>query len=310
MGGPSIRSLFKFKYSSLMLGLLIPMAVGAIMERYYWTAYILFLFSGVWALIHWLLSNSGGQDLWDVCKPRLEAKKENASEKTFEESQRANRAYLLKNTGICALILLSTSSCLYWVYYEQEQQELSLAYGKLYPIDEPVPNDACSEFNEEFLRVFLGPIVGVSVSYPRTIIRIRKNDILSFEKNSDGSISVSLDIKNSDGKLIVRIRNGEFKVSELYSFDIKRPDRSRLKIFDDKGTAVLDLDFFNPRAMKISMLTDGLETSKDGLYMDGMNVLGTVTQRCWGISLFGPRGDQRPTQPMFDFPRKGMVFVP
>lgn len=187
--GSSLRALFTFKYSSIVLSCFISGAVGLLVARYYWPAYIIFLLSGAWALIQWFLSKPRGRSASHLSRMKLNAGKYGAKYNKLAEFKRASLIYLLKDAAICLIIVSITGPLLYWTYHEQalyyaeeERKELSLAYGKLYPRHEPIPENACpsrGRSNEEF-RVFLSlnpsleTIVGVVGEFPRIVVRKTK----------------------------------------------------------------------------------------------------------------------------------------
>lgn len=77
---------------------------------------------------------------------------------------------------------------------------------------------------------------------------------MSINKNADGSISLSLEIKDAQGIALVRIVKGEFDINRHHTFgDRPRQDKSHLKVEDETLKTVLDLDFFNPLAMRIAL---------------------------------------------------------
>lgn len=303
----SIRPLFRWKYSSFVIGLLAPTGIGAVMAKYYWPAYACFLWCGIHVTLQWFLSDSRRQNRDNIERLRAKVakteklKEESRAEKTETDSTKdkhgsaLNKAVLnirLLDIGIPLIAFLVTGGLSYWVYVEKEDYELSMSYGVLYPRNEEILPNVCSRLNDAFLRVFLGPIVGAIDRYPRTIVRRREKDILKFDRNEeDGSVAVSLDIRNADGKLVVRIEKGQFTLSEVYAWDRnkRRPDRSRLKVVDDTGKAVLELDFFNPKAMRINMVTDGIEMFDDNLTVDGIPFPLLIDPReyCWGSSPTG-----------------------
>lgn len=305
--GSSIRSLFTFKYSSLVLPCSMSLAVAAVMSKYYQPAYIIFLLSGVWALIQWFLSKPRKRTTERLFRMNLNAKKYGDKYNKLAEFKRRSRIHVVKDCAICLLIVSMTAPLLYWTYNEQtqyyaeeERKELSLAYGKLYPRHEPIPENACPSHghsNDEF-RVFLTlnpsveTIVGVVGEFPRTVVRKAKNGtiLVSIDKNADGSISPSLEIKDAQGIALVRIIKGEFDINRHHTFgDRPRQDKSHLKVDDETSKTVLDLDFFNPLAMRIAL------NIKEA---DHLGELGLITKEvCYGTF---PGASLR-GEPIFEF---------
>lgn len=150
---------------------------------------------------------------------------------------------------ICALL---------WVRTEGNKYELSLWEGRLYPDNEPIPSIHCPLVDDDTLLLFLGSNgIAFTKVFPRPVIRVRGVDILTIDKNDDGSLAVSAIIKREDGKILAEIKGGEFILAQGHIFKKERPSLSQLRVTDEFGDVVLDLKFFNPRAMWITFKSYG-----------------------------------------------------
>lgn len=149
-----------------------------------------------------------------------------------------------------------------WVHAASKAFDLSQEKGKIYPANEPLPTShACDRIQTpDSLLVFMGKAgIGLANKFPMTVFRRMGNDLLTIDRNPDGSMAISLEIRGRDGNLIARMKRGEFKISKSDTFDIDRPDYDRLTVSDKKGITVLDLRYFNPRAVWINFVSEGFE---------------------------------------------------
>lgn len=142
---------------------------------------------------------------------------------------------------------------------EGHKYELSLSEGRLYPANEDVPIIHCPVDDDTYL-LFLGSNgIAYTKVFPRPVIRVRDVNILAIDKNADGSLAVSAIIKGQDGKLLAEIKRGEFIIAPGHIFKKERPSLSQLRITDQFGDVVLDIKFFNPRAMWITFKSYGFD---------------------------------------------------
>ncbi|MBU6481161.1 MAG: hypothetical protein KGS09_11525, partial [Nitrospirae bacterium] len=81
----------------------------------------------------------------------------------------------------------------------------------------------------------------------------------TMDKHQDGSLAMSVELRSNDGKIIVRVERGEFTINPNNYFKKYRKDRSSLEVIDQNGKSILNLRFFNPRAMWINASLPGVE---------------------------------------------------
>lgn len=138
--------------------------------------------------------------------------------------------------------------------------ELKKEEGKLYPADDPIPKNGCSGIAKDTSSfLFMGSETAIINKFPKTLIRKLGNDILVLDKNKDGSLAISLDVRSKNGDIIVQMIRGEFTINQTNRFKMERGDRSSLKVNDQKGNIALDVKYFNPRAIWINFNTDNID---------------------------------------------------
>ena len=100
------------------------------------------------------------------------------------------------------------------------------------------------------MALYLGNTVSVITAFPHVVFRVHGDDVLVIERDSSG-VLVSFQAFDDRGKIVVRLARNQFVAVSLASH-VERPSQSNLIVFDDQGTKVLDVQFLNPQAIKIT----------------------------------------------------------
>jgi len=213
-----IPLLFKFKVA----GIAIPVvfSVGLAMLTYYRFAIAEFCFflAGVWTLMMWRSSEYLQQGANEVKRLRKLSDRENAKPKTVERYKTVRRQLFFYERSISIVIGLVTIGSILWMGIEANRFELSLLQGTIYSSNEPIPKTGCSVGHKDALLVFLGDQVAVIETFPRSIFRAKGVDLLTIEKNTDGSMAFSLNVVDSNNKIIAQIEKGEFTINPNNSY--------------------------------------------------------------------------------------------
>ncbi|MBI4572114.1 MAG: hypothetical protein HY713_02360 [candidate division NC10 bacterium] len=101
------------------------------------------------------------------------------------------------------------------------------------------------------LVVYLGGFAGVAQQFPHTVLNVKGQNRVVLNRRPDGSLGLSLDVLGQDGRLITRIHNGEFVINQSNFLQMKRADRSSLRVVDQFGLEVLKIRYLNPQAVRI-----------------------------------------------------------
>jgi len=162
--------------------------------------------------------------------------------------------YGLWQWGISLVLCVSLMLCVWVIWYEAEQVELRQLQGELYPGSDPMPVSKCSSIElkpNEFL-FDMGAIAITSEKFPYSVIKVNDKDRLFLTRDTAGTIRLSLDVLSPDGKVITRIREGQFVINENNSLRFgPRSDRSSLQVVDQYGEEVIALRYLNKQSMKI-----------------------------------------------------------
>lgn len=147
-----------------------------------------------------------------------------------------------------------------------EQQTLSEQFaGRMVPADKPTPENSCGRaMSRLFPRLPKIPESGITVLYgdnnavqvvslPYTIVEIGDTPVVSASRIKEGSneVYLSIDFRDSSGKVAVRVdNNGVLNPSgDLF---VLRPDKSTVLIDDAFGREVFRANYLNPHAFQIS----------------------------------------------------------
>lgn len=138
-------------------------------------------------------------------------------------------------------------------------------HGLLIPANLPSPPDICEALEAHFaqragraarqipkdaMRIFFGPSEAYSTSQRLVVWKIANHDILVLQKTEKG-ISVSAELRGPDGQLIAEIVDNDFFINLRDSFRIQGAGTPFLKVSNDKGERILEIDFINSNVIKI-----------------------------------------------------------
>jgi hypothetical protein len=140
-------------------------------------------------------------------------------------------------TGVraAALTFAAVGTITLWViavvvirYAEPQETEY---HGFLLPAAEPMPPNPCGEIPGTALAIFLGRSAAYSSASPHVVIRIRGEEVLSFER-AHGEIAINARVFSRNGRIVAEIRRNEFFINPNNYFRRERPDSPSLIVFD------------------------------------------------------------------------------
>lgn len=273
-----LHSLFHWKYSSIIIPCLWPLGVAMVglavvdfvPDGIFLLGKLLFLAALIWSV--------GG---WQTSRTLHRLKK--------RDPRSGQKAYQFAKWVISALIVLLFLSCLRITNTIQLNKSLASYEGVLYPSNKPDPLDC--HLSKDALAVFVGDGYAVTASrLPLTVFRITGNDprpILIMNRRPDGSLSINLDIRSDDQKVVVSIVDNAYTVNHNNILKMSRKndsrDQSSLSVTDQRGNEVLNLRYLNPHAFQIKA-----RMSMDGHVLDTGSVQ-LLRNICLNVA-HGPEG--------------------
>lgn len=134
-------------------------------------------------------------------------------------------------------------------------------FGELVPGNDPFPK-LPGEVPTNGVMLLLGNSVNVVRSFPHTVVMWRDQSVLKISTNSQGA-SVSAKFFDKNGNIVADLEDNRFHINRLNSFMLERPNKSTVKVRDLQDFIVLDVQFMNPKLIKLNALfrfPDGQET--------------------------------------------------
>ena len=137
-----------------------------------------------------------------------------------------------------------------------KQTELSaFMSGRLLPDDETAPPNACDD-SPIFIPVRKDSITIITKSnafitnvFPHTIVQLGNHRAIGITHQSDGSLAIILDIRDSNGRISVRLdENGLRAAPGTY---ILRPSKSTVVVEDSFGNEIFHAHYLNKRTFVI-----------------------------------------------------------
>jgi len=106
----------------------------------------------------------------------------------------------------------------------------------------PVPRGA--------VALYLGNTVSAVTEFPHVVFRSGGEDVLVLDRNADGLV-ITFTAFDSQGKPLARLERNNFTAISP-ACHVERPSASNLVVFEDRDTKLLDVQFLNPQAIKLT----------------------------------------------------------
>jgi hypothetical protein len=216
-----LRAFFHWTYSQFFIGGLFAAGVAMLTYNHFLPAYVFFSVAAVWALIYWQVSDHLNAKAAELERRVERLRKKPKQEKALIAFKKARHSYWTSNLAGSAMLVMLFISCLVWTHSVQVEYELSLMTGPLLPANDPSPpNDVCAPNNDE-IAVFMGQKAFKTAQFPQTVIRIGDDPVISMDRTPRGAISLSLDVRGNDRKIIARIQDNVFEINQNNYLSIK-----------------------------------------------------------------------------------------
>jgi hypothetical protein len=228
-------------------------------HRFFLFAYFLFSCSLFWAIGWWVNSEP------------LERKKPKPTKQQKKRKEPIPHAsYNAWKWGVPFLMTLAFLGSVKLTSGIELARELSLLGGRLVPANDPNPSSFCSPEGNE-IALYLGTNAVRAEDFPLTLIKISDTPVAILDRNEDGTLALSLDVRSADNRLIARLDKGTFTINQNNYFSMKRKDRSSLVVVDEYGAEVLNARYANPH---VFLLSAQLFSSGKHIDLQGMPISG------------------------------------
>ena len=111
------------------------------------------------------------------------------------------------------------------------------------------PAEAFTASDSE-MTVVIGNLAVSTAESSFVVLRLYDKDLIKISRVGTG-ISVSADVWNEEGKILVTIEDNKLRVNSKNTIPILRPDPHTLIVEDERKERVLSVRFLNPKAIKI-----------------------------------------------------------
>src|SRR5579863_1025605 len=151
--------------------------------------------------------------------------------------------------AISALIFVADMVTLFYLYRANAARELTEQAAPVIAAALPQPVSSNCPIPKNAVGLYLGNRVSVITEFPHVVFRAHGNDVLRIDRAS-ADLMISFRVFSESGALVARLDRNIFTTKN--SSHVERPDASHLLVFDDRGTQVLDVQFLNPQAIKMT----------------------------------------------------------
>jgi hypothetical protein len=154
-------------------------------------------------------------------------------------SRQATHSYQKYLWAGLGAIATGTTFVLMFTYAQHQAYELSRNAGLLVPADDQSP-EVCGDLPlpNGVLALYLGtnrlhaPKTG---SFSPLVYEGDRMPLLTLHTDHTGYITLSIDIRSRDGRIVARVDKNRFVVNENNILRMRRPDRSTLIVDDQEG---------------------------------------------------------------------------
>ena len=243
-----IPKVLQWQYSGVAIPFLLGTGIAVAMASPadYTLACCLVVASGLWGL-GWWLTREPIRRRWRVLR-RAYVRRD------VRRIRAAGRSVALRAGGGTALWCLVILGCLWFVHYKKVDHDLHSLEGTLLPGNEPftIPA-ACSKMGlpDDTVFLFMGNFISPAYIFPHTVLRVFGEKALVIDRNTDGSVAISLRVLSRDGRVIAKIEKNRFIVNQNNILKMRREDKSSLSVLDEYGRQVLSIRYLSPKAIKL-----------------------------------------------------------
>ncbi len=155
-----------------------------------------------------------------------------------------------RRVAISALATVVDVVMLAYLYKVNLAKELKEQAAPLVAATLPQPVSSNCPIPSGAVALYLGNTVSVITEFPHVVFRAGGEDVFVIERDSAGLL-ISFRVFDDGGNMVARLERNVFIAINAASH-VERPSRSNLIVFDDRDTKVLDVQFLNPQAVKVT----------------------------------------------------------
>ena len=183
---------------------------------------------------------------WWMTEHPAPGKKQNQKQWNSKQKRQIQRRWL----GAVGAILFTLLMC-GWTLNLKNEHELLTLHGLLIPAHDSNPPNSCRLSGDE-LGIYLGNDLAVKADrFPVTIIRVAGKPTVVLDRDPNGWLVLSVDVRSADGRIIASLNRNEFTVNQNNYLSMERDDRSSLSVIDQDGNEALHARYLNRNAFTL-----------------------------------------------------------
>lgn len=152
--------------------------------------------------------------------------------------------------GICAVVIPLDLGMVVYLFRVNFARELKAEVAPLVAASLPIPVSSNCPIPSGAVALYLGNRVSVVSEFPHLIFSVRGDDVFVVDRESEGVV-ISFQVYDDSGNLVARLERNVLTAIAPVAH-VQRPTSSNLMVFDDRNSEVLDVQFLNPQAIKVT----------------------------------------------------------
>jgi hypothetical protein len=152
--------------------------------------------------------------------------------------------------AICSLVLIVAVAMVVYLYRSNLAWALQQQSAPLIAATLPSPVSSNCPIPKGAVALYLGNAVSVVTKFPHVVFRVHGEDVLAVDRDAFGLL-INFTAFDEGGNIVSRLNRNVFTAINPASH-VERPNKSNLIVFDDRDSKVLDVQFLNPQAIKVT----------------------------------------------------------
>jgi hypothetical protein len=149
----------------------------------------------------------------------------------------------------CTLVFAVAVGMVVYLYRVNLARELKEQAAPLIAATLPSPVSGNCPIPKGAVALYLGNTVSVVTEFPHVVFRVHGEDVLVLDRDASGLL-ISFTAFDDGGNIVARLERNAFVANP--ASHVERPSASNLVVFDDRDTKVLNVQFLNPQAIKMT----------------------------------------------------------
>jgi hypothetical protein len=155
-----------------------------------------------------------------------------------------------QRVAICTAVFTVDMAMMVYLYRVNVANALRAQIAPLVAATLPSPVSSNCPIARGEVGLYLGNSVSVITKFPHVVFRVRGEDVLVIERQEAGLL-ISFTGFDASGNVVLRLERNALQ-TRLGGAHVERPSAGELVLLDDRDSKVLDVQFLNPQAIKVT----------------------------------------------------------